>query len=147
LTHSAHFWKRLAGLEFPVPQKRGCVSVRGEWEGQEGRGGSEIWQGQASAGQDNLELTMLGLWQGLSSVCPRKSRLPQSSGQIPSCPLAQTPRLQGHNRELPTLRPGGTKCSQLQVGHIPRTALARSRGSAYPNCHTPLLSNPRGTSG
>lgn len=48
------------------------LSVRGVWEGQEGTGGSEIWQGQAFVGQDNLEPMVLGLWQVLFSVWPRK---------------------------------------------------------------------------
>lgn len=31
-----------------APEGEGKLSVRGEWEGQEETGGSEIWQGQAS---------------------------------------------------------------------------------------------------
>lgn len=51
-----------------APEAEDMLSVKGEWEGQEGRGVSEIWHGQASSGQDSPEPMMLGPWKALSSV-------------------------------------------------------------------------------
>lgn len=55
-------------------------------DGQEGRGGSEIWQGQASAGQGSHEPTVLDSGRHYSLPCLEKGRLPQlPSGGRPVC--------------------------------------------------------------
>lgn len=68
-----------------APEAEGELSVRGEWDGQEGRGGSEIWQGQASAGQGSLEPTTLDSGRHCSLSRLEKGRLPQLPSGADQC--------------------------------------------------------------
>ena len=68
-----------------APEAESELSVRGEWDGQEGRGGSEIWQGQASAGQGSLEPTTLDSGRHCSLSRLEKGRLPQLPSGADQC--------------------------------------------------------------
>lgn len=68
-----------------APEAEGELSVRGEWDGQEGRGGSEIWQGQAFAGQGSLEPTTLDSGRRCSLSCLEKGKLPQLPSGADQC--------------------------------------------------------------
>lgn len=86
------------------PEAEGELSVRGEWDGQEGRGGSETWQGQASAGQGSLEPTTLDTGRLCSLAHLEKGRLLQSLGGYPVALWAKcaqgTPRNTTHSEAM-----------------------------------------------
>lgn len=117
-----------------APKGKGELSVRGEWEGQEGTGGSEIWWGQASVGQDNLEPTVPGLWQALCLSGLEKGRFSQSLGRYPVTLWArhmcsETPLNTSHYKAMKK------KCGSFPAGTFPQDQLARPPGSACPLSH------------
>lgn len=66
-----------------APEGEGALSVRGEWEGQEGTGGSEIWQGQPLLVKTTLNLQCEDSDRLCSLSSLEKGRLTQSLGRHP----------------------------------------------------------------
>lgn len=97
LIQTTDFWKKLVaslalassipwvgrGGRDGGPGRRVELSVRGKWDGQEGRGGRRL-QGQALLVKAAVSLSAR-LWQALFSVLPRKGQVTQLPSGADQC--------------------------------------------------------------